>query len=430
MRAWIQQEVLNAKALTFHVGRLPIRGSTIKKIQHAVCRVLSQKLTQVTLFNPLSGSDSLDTFLTMTSSLALCMGASLSPTASQERFLLSLLVENCHLQTTNRRDLVYSLMHVATDYDGSGIIVDYTCPESDVLISVFACHVRLHRNLAFLYLLPLRSSSLECSNLNRMPSWLPRILEVEEQPISHAINGSAAAANFICSPNALERGRSTLRVQGFRVSVVDYVSECCWSAGHPTYGQLATWVQDTVLRLCELQSIEIDIHFLGSLWIYATIAGGRDGFIFAEHTRLVEALSTLLITGRSFLAETIVCPDHVTDLKGGTVGIPDETLERVRDMCILANTLLKELSIVHFENNMVGFEQIYGISEGDELWVVLGCGMPLILRPSTTGYKFVCPIFVDDLKNGEAVAGLDPSKHPCDGDVCQEGYIVQTIEIS
>jgi len=59
---------------------------------------------------------------------------------------------------------------------------------------------------------------------------------------------------------------------------------------------------------------------------------------------------------------------------------------------------------------------------GDEVWVLFGCSMPMILRPGKTGqrqtqYSVIGPAYIPGLMQGEACRGLGPDGTP------EEGYV-------
>ncbi|KAF2756613.1 hypothetical protein EJ05DRAFT_477725 [Pseudovirgaria hyperparasitica] len=73
-----------------------------------------------------------------------------------------------------------------------------------------------------------------------------------------------------------------------------------------------------------------------------------------------------------------------------------------------------------------GSQQTAG--NGDEIWIVFGCPMPMILRPHRTGfYEVIAPVYVAGVMDGEAVIGLDPnsSRHTWNG----REYEIETVTL-
>jgi hypothetical protein len=67
--------------------------------------------------------------------------------------------------------------------------------------------------------------------------------------------------------------------------------------------------------------------------------------------------------------------------------------------------------------NRVDLMTLCAVEEGDEIWVIFGCHMPLVLRRQGTGvYVLVRPAYISGLMEGEMVKSLPESLS--DGSQC------------
>jgi hypothetical protein len=67
----------------------------------------------------------------------------------------------------------------------------------------------------------------------------------------------------------------------------------------------------------------------------------------------------------------------------------------------ISDPLVKDATIPH-----MGIS-IRGIKEGDVICVLLGCQLPIVIRPDGHHYRVVGAAYVDKLADGEAIADLE-----------------------
>ena len=46
------------------------------------------------------------------------------------------------------------------------------------------------------------------------------------------------------------------------------------------------------------------------------------------------------------------------------------------------------------------------MAPSDEIWILVGCPTPMVLRRTTTYFKVVSPAYIHNIMNGEAVEGV------------------------
>jgi hypothetical protein len=65
--------------------------------------------------------------------------------------------------------------------------------------------------------------------------------------------------------------------------------------------------------------------------------------------------------------------------------------------------------------NLAVFEATSSVRSGDEIWILFGCPVPMILRRVATHFVVVSPAYLSDIMNGQAVAGVTSPDDKCGG---------------
>ncbi len=82
--------------------------------------------------------------------------------------------------------------------------------------------------------------------------------------------------------------------------------------------------------------------------------------------------------------------------------------------------------IQSMEAEWLGMAPMYSAEKGDEIWVILGCPMPLILRPGNDGYRHICAVDIPRFQDHPVIIELSSDAQPGD----KIGlYIVEDVEL-
>lgn len=129
-------------------------------------------------------------------------------------------------------------------------------------------------------------------------------------------------------------------------------------------------------------------------WDSRFFAGGIPAFYMFHHY-----ISQFLVGNRPFKdyfpTKAVPCPSNASPLEFAIVH---------------ANLIGRRL--ITTTSGHVGLAPVTAVS-GDTIYVIVGCSMPAILRPDSTGkyYEVVGECFVDGFMKGEAMKDLDDGKH-------------------
>lgn len=400
-RVWIQQEVVNASKLQLHCGDAIVSHDALLQFQ-----TLLRLRTHVVL----------DTALSELSwqNVLLKFGTFNAPALDIPRFwqwfaagaapsnpgtLLPLLEGCSNLQVTDKRDYVYGLMHLATDYEEGRIAVDYDKTLDEVFKSAIAFHIERHRNVDFL-----SQTCLEPEDdrlRNRTPTWVPRwsAYSVGKFPINR---GYGAAAQTVCLDSPISSDGNYLQIHGFQVDHVERADRALGHQNEITVSQVWQFVCRLALQL-RPPDVPIGAGFPVpfALWDIFTVRHSK--MEHEEYDTMERALRAL---------RELAHADDTRDLLVGHHGISiaDELNKLDQDIqnCIFGLLLSMDgrLAIVTRENR-VGIMSLGAVEEGDEVWVIFGCHMPVVLRRQISGlYILVGPAYISGLMEGEMVKSL------------------------
>ncbi|KAF2034251.1 hypothetical protein EK21DRAFT_97703 [Setomelanomma holmii] len=156
-RIWIQQEVLNAQKLIMQCKGIIVPGGSIAHFQEALWGIFVDR-QELSLWRK---------FFFQSSSK---YDPHLSPAAAK--------LHDRHISRIQlgSQDRVYAIMHLASDYEEGGIVVDYTKPLMEVMIDVAVYHNIQHRNFDFLHASRLESTKVVGSGAQDQllaPTWIP-----------------------------------------------------------------------------------------------------------------------------------------------------------------------------------------------------------------------------------------------------------------
>lgn len=421
-RVWIQQEVVNASKLQLHCGNVVVSHDALLQFQTllrlrihiALDSALTDLSWQTVLlkFGPFY-APALDI-----PSFRRWFDAGDAP--SNPGTLLALLEGCSDLQVTDERDYVYGLMHLATDYEEGKIVVDYDKTLDEVFKSAIAFHVGRHRNVDFLCQ---TCQEPEEERLSRgMPTWIPRwpSKSFGAFPINR---GYGAAAQTVCLNNPISNDGNHLQIHGFQVDYVDRVDRTLGHQKEITIAQVWQFVCRLALQL-RPSGVPPGTGFPVPLALW-------DIFTVRHSTEEHESYETMERAMRALrqLAHTDGTRDLLVGDHGISIARELNKLDQDVQNCIFGLFLSMDGRLaITTRGNRVGIMPLCAIEEGDEIWVIFGCHMPVVLRRQITGlYVLVGPTYISGLMEGELVKSLP--EQLSDGSKCGP-YTIQTLSLA
>ncbi len=395
-RVWIQQEVVNAQYISLYCGKIWINHWSLINFQETIAGFLDANKYA-------NDAHSLEWFLLACSILPPHLAPATQISSFLEggidRGLLSLLYGCRELNVTNERDRVYGLMNIAEDYEEGGLEVDYRKLPGEVMLDAITYHVKRNRTLLFLchrHLDYETSARLIHSDIH-VPTWFP--LEYFGQRkqtgsrISLLLN---SISDSKCAPGSVSADRRRLSARGFMVCEV----ELCSPLGHPSTIE-NFW--RTFMGVCVLDRIESGNYRLSEEW-YAALSCGFSGDP-PSYKDTNSGLSTL-----HGLSQDERWADQPLGFFGEKLPEIIHDHERAALRAML-RCMDGKMIILTKDSDWVGLAPSCAVEEGDEIWVLLGCPLPLILRPVEGAYWHVSPVAIPQLKDHNAIMELSSDIH-------------------
>ncbi|PVH99568.1 HET-domain-containing protein [Periconia macrospinosa] len=400
-RAWIQQEVVNARELVIHCVNADFDGANVMLFQIANEDAMQRSLTadpasmhlwREHFYNYLSPSRDL---------LNKRFGS------HEQETLFGVLRAFCQVGMTRECDYLYALMHLASDYHEGAIEVDYSKSRLEVVIDATEYHLRHHGDLEFLALTSAPDTlTPQGTFLRTFPTWIsPRLVSPELNDRSLFSSGDCAWGRHQSSASICKATRR-LKLRGIRI---DHIYEFL------TSGPYCSNV--TVGDLVNLRSVLYCDNFIELL---------DKGWRTFTQTLPAQSVADVL-----YYLENIVegTPD-IPILKDGYVN--PKLCSRIEPPHVQVISpllfLLAYGEVIQTGSRKLGIVPKCDLGVGDEVWMVLGCHLPIILRPQSDGtYWYSCATLMPEWESFEVLKDFTISSQPGDkiGD-----WTVQDIEIS
>jgi hypothetical protein len=410
-RAWIQQEVLNARRISLHCLSTIIPGASVERFQ-AAC--ITWDNASVALERR-SGSAS------RTSALRNVMASPAARYIANYRegrrifHVTACLGMSAGLQMTDGRDRLYALMHLAADNKDMPIIVDYNKSEAEIFVELAALHVARHRNVKFLH-----DSHFHADEqpLEGMPSWMPRNWLGRENVGSacHFLNDGKKRHFDMCEPDAVYLASRRLKLRGFSLDAVRRNLLQDLTFGDLTIAEMWACPLGRHLDCVCGHGVEVlpdEVYTVLSATHHGEdrIAHGVLHSTLTKLHRLSQDPATTNTTLRSLLnpPNALFTPNEITALSA---------------LCFL---LSSRTVLLTQHNNHLGLAPKGCVVEGDEVWTALGAEIPFVIRPQkSSNYLYICAAYFPVL--GETLAGMEGLGDVKVGDVVGE-WKVEDVEL-
>ncbi|KAH3941633.1 hypothetical protein HBI81_195150 [Parastagonospora nodorum] len=397
-RAWIQQEIINARFLILHCMNASVIGTTVFEFRRAVELHLTRSIgvpLDMLVYGKLLHSD--------WSPRAQEMFA-FHGEARQRYKLIHLLHTKEGLLVSRGHDRFYAIMHLAQDYRDGDLAVDYSKSLEQVMLDIATHHISRHHDLEFLLnsFQPNEVYSDSCEGLAR-PSWIPNSWVGGDDLGTETANRGMIYSQ--CSHKSIDMSTMRLSVRGIKI---DRLRKLFKFEDH-------SFSRMTVVRFWasalgqHLQPYMSDNAAGLPHDIYCTISSYRRLKDF-DHESLKAALAYLYELNQ--VAELT----NLNIFEGQEALLPgwsDSTHAILKQFLILVGIYDFTLT----DKGSFGLTPRCNTREEDEVWMVLGCPQPIILRQRDDGaYSHVCaatfPILTDTLRKHDAFGKFTMETQP------------------
>ncbi|GAW24145.1 hypothetical protein ANO14919_137260 [Xylariales sp. No.14919] len=328
------------------------------------------------------------------------------PPEQQRGSLLALFAQSRSLMMTDPRDRVYGVLGLVTDTDPDTVRVDYGMPLPRVFSQVFQLYIRRYQSLSFLC----KSNDLtgECLPGHKFPSWIP----VRQGTVSATIGGSRASGGFKADNARIDPETCILSAEGVMVDTISFVGDrepfgiqpvTYWLEKLEHYCQKLLWPASGAGPLYEREDV--------TELLFPLMNPGRHRRMWrAEKLTPEQRLDTVRSLVRACSRANRRGFSVSDAVYGGYTPVDLLTLEQ-RLRCRQLHATLLDASFLGTKGGRlatVGIDD--AIEVGDQVWIILGCNMPIILRPVDgiygDRYSVVGPVIIQGLMNGEGVREL------------------------
>jgi hypothetical protein len=381
----------------------------------------------------------------------LVQGAQADALAPSNR-LIDLIDAICLLKGSRIHDRVYAIMHLAGDYQEGDIIVDYTKSMGQTMVQAANHHVRLHRNLRFLNRRGQHDwvkTNLELDLVHSTSTWIPRTwLGLSRRPSAlssfqdlyermlqdeKSVRSNTYVSGFFqdhneelfnsCSPHCVDVEKMRLRVQGMKVDKV----------------------QSLLTGLPYSERISVTQFWTSALGQH--IESYMSGAVRKVPLHIVRVLANTWPTVDYSYEDAVNAFAHLFESvrkPGAAHRFIDSSEESRRWIEPLWNinravgdalyAILRGIEFFQFiltDRGCFGRLVPCDVRVGDEIWMLLGCSLPVILRKQPDGtYAHICtariPVLMDNILGHPNIRDFSTESQP--GDKFGE-WTVQNIEL-
>src|SRR3569833_1393317 len=321
--------------------------------------------------------------------------------------LMDLFNHTRGLNMTNPRDRVYGILGIATDTDADDIRVDYSLSVAQTYSQVFQNFINKYDSTAFLCFGGQEYKDEIMERQGTLPSWMPPRTGIAWDEV----RTSRAAGGIGAQTASIDPVTSILSIDGI---LVDRVSSVFDAENMPEQPILELFpMLDQFCRSIRpgshtRPSYESD-DITALLFPWGSLVQHRPGlepYMPRPEDRL--AVIRDIQDAARRVAEDGLSVTRI--LCGGYTPHDVLTAER-RELCLFLSITLRKIRLVGTEGGRLGTldaRQTVG-NPGDQVWIISGCPMPVVLRPKT-GYphrfSVVCPMILPGVMDGEAVDGV------------------------
>lgn len=298
--------------------------------------------------------------------------------------LIDVLYNKCELLVSRRHDRFYAVMHLAQDYQDGDISVDYNRGLNQVMLDVANHHIRKHQDLAFL-LQSHRTFGYE-------PSWIPDCWLGNTPGVVPSAGGGIQILSQ-CSLRTMNMNSTRLTVRGIKIDKLLQIFSSQHSATNLTAAlfwasPLGRYLQPYMCNNAAGLPAEV----------FRTISDNTNFSKYCQEGFEICFAYLHTLSQDAKLAEYILVDDEAAALPGWS-----QNAHRLMQYFL---TMFWTRRFGLTDRGFFSLMPACNVSVYDEIWMVLGCPQPIVLRRRDDGaYSHVCvasiPGFTDSLKEHE-----------------------------
>jgi Heterokaryon incompatibility protein (HET) len=351
--------------------------------------------------------------------------------------LLYCLASYRTLQVSDPKDKVFGILGLALDCSESTIPIYYENTVASVYVEALRFLVTKYGTLDFLRFASVLEDRRQDGDA--LPSWVP---DWDVPGRVYAGMGYVRASGPLGAlPNPISDDGLRLSVQGFRV---DHVIND--DSPYDIMSKSVRWMIDKLKMLHNLALSKQDLLRLQGLATTTALraAHSRDGTDFSVGEKAEDGFDAYGLLIRLLVTEWVDQDGEqamFTESRGSLQFLathhPNSTLpallqtRRGRDLIDeknlwMGNVGLGGKNFTVTEGGLIGLVTQSAVMINDEVWVLFGCPVPLVLRPRGRQYIVMCPTSIPGFMRGEAVSEIPETVK--DGDWYGK-YRIQTIDL-
>ncbi|KAF2821092.1 hypothetical protein CC86DRAFT_470856 [Ophiobolus disseminans] len=404
-RIWIQQEILSARRLQLHCMNVTFPGSSIAYFFEALW-LLFKAIRDQPEFEPWWHR-----FARLTTGHNFAFYQLYDSLIKKQpcKNLINLLYMCNLVEAGELPDRVYALMHLANDYKEGDIVVDYKNEDVKVMLQAAIHHITCHQNLEFLdqsFLKDSTATTHERYNLALKPTWIPNAwygidLGASEDLYVNSRNPAHEDSPHSCSPHSVDIETLQLCVRGVKIDIV----QCLYGHGeYPTTSVSQFWSSSLGMYLQDV---------LDANWTEMRLDICKA--IVTPYNILPWDVRTALIHFHELSQDSSFAECIIGDGFAGIV--PHLTLVPSSLLVVLGHVLdnISGRALIHTKEGLHGLIPDCDILEGDEVWYLLGCSFPVLLRRQNNGtYWHICSARIPGLEGHKDLHRLRTESLPGD----------------
>lgn len=337
--------------------------------------------------------------------------------------LMQLFLNTSGLQTSEPRDRVYGLLGIAYDFEVGDIAINYELPVTQVYAQIADMYIRKYSSLMFLCYIE------KTPDVQGLPTWLPA---PEKNALFwwNAMESTTQYKMTTAHGAHLHSEDRALSVRGVCVDKITWTASSGATAGGDPLA-LKRDLQDFAESLGKSRddwtsALEDENFLLGLFpWVTDDELRGRN---LPRLTRQEQRNAVKRLFEVAEAPETP--PFNVEDLYYCSVDlshlVPADELQALRSISF---PLILESMFGTASGRLAHADLRAPVEEGDEIWALYGCPLPLILRPEEdgSGYMWIaCPANIPGLMKGEGLEGFPDS---ADLGFKHDGKEIQQIDL-
>lgn len=323
--------------------------------------------------------------------------------------LLNLFLESSSVRMTDPRDRLYGILGLATDIaEDSSLEITYEVPPFWVYAQVFRHFIHRYKSLSFLCF---KKSGRQSSYISRKgyPSWMPH-----GDVCWSNVNASRACGDVLALPFSTSVDLETLclHARGIKVDTIKHI--CPLNGDGRGRMPIPEWL-DQMESFC--RKTWPDADDTTPLYERDDFASLMFGWLSSKRykamwkvdkpdpQRRIHLIRSLLAAAQRADQKDLSTQDIINGGYTPTDIIPAD----VRNECLPLHIETNAELLFGTEGSRVGsIARTSNVRVGDEIWILFGCRMPIVMRPKREEgkelrYEVIEPAVVPGIMKGEAV---------------------------